>query len=55
MALTEKHDNLVKKWLQSKKNQVAYLNAALDEVRADDKISKQAFLLALKNVIDAQL
>lgn len=33
---------------------VAYLNAALDESLKDDEVSKQLFLIALRNVAEAQ-
>ncbi len=54
MARSKKyHDWLIKR-LEDHEEAVAYLNAALEESQKGDKESKKVFLIALRNVIEAQ-
>lgn len=54
MAKKRKYQDFLMEYLQDHDEAVAYLNAALEESLKGDEESQQAFLIALRNVAEAQ-
>ena len=54
MAKSKKYDDWLIEKLQDHDEAVAYLNAALEESLNGDEESQQLFLMALRNVAEAQ-
>ncbi len=54
MARSEKYQDFLIEHLKDHDEAVAYLNAALEESLKGDEDSRQLFLIALRNVADAQ-
>ncbi len=54
MAKSRKYQDFLIEELKDHDEAVAYLNAALEESLKDDEESKHLFLLALRNVAEAQ-
>lgn len=54
MARSEKYQDFLIEHLKNHDEAVAYLNAALEESLKGDEDSRQLFLIALRNVADAQ-
>ena len=55
MARSKKYQDWLLEKLKDHDEAVAYLNAALEESLKDDEESRHLFLLALKNVAEAQI
>ena len=54
MAITESHEEFMKKWLSDKEAASSYLNAVYEDYKMEDKDSHKLFFLALKHVVMAQ-
>lgn len=54
MARSRKYEDFLMEHLQDRDLAVAYLNAALEESLKGDEESQQLFLIALRNVAEAQ-
>jgi len=54
MGKTKKYQDFLLERLRDRKEAVAYLNAALEESLKRDEESQHLFLLALRNVVEAQ-
>lgn len=54
MARSRKYQDFLMEQLKDQDEAVAYLNAALEESLKGDKESQQIFLIALRNVAEAQ-
>jgi probable addiction module antidote protein len=54
MERTRKYQDFLFERLKNRKDAVAYLNAALEECLKRDEESQHLFLMALRNVVEAQ-
>lgn len=54
MARSKNYQDFLLEQLKDRDNTIAYLNAALEESLKGDEESQQVFLIALRNVAEAQ-